>query len=120
MPHGSPIFRDSVFQVVITASYGVIFLAFAPIFIAFVLLLKHHFVSMYERMKVKLYLAFTAFMLVMGFRFCVYTLIEFSHVGFLSVETLRGEIPLYVSEIFIALCYFKIMVSTYKKHKSAV
>ena len=98
-------------------AYGVIFIAFAPLFIVFVLLLKRNFVDMYNRMKVKLYISFIAFMAVMGFRFFVYTLIEFSHLAWLNVETLRGEIPLYVSEIIIALCYLKIMVSLAGKQK---
>ena len=86
-------------------AYGTIFVAFAPLFIAFVLLLKRNFVEMYDRMKLKLYVSFMAFMLVMGFRFTVYVLLQFSHFAWLNVESMRGEIPLYVSEIVITLCY---------------
>ena len=66
-------------------------------------------------MRVKLYVSFLAFMLVMGFRFTVYVLLQFSHVAWLNVESLDGEIPLYVSEILITLCYLKIMVSLSNK-----
>ena len=36
-------------------------------------------------------------------------------MAWLHVETLRGEIPLYISEILIALIYMKIMVTMYRK-----
>ena len=38
-------------------------------------------------------------------------------MAWLDVETLRGEIPLYISEVLIALCYMRIMVSTYQDQK---
>ena len=69
-----------VIKGIMAFSYGLIYIAFAPVFIGFVLLLKRNFVEMYKRMKVKLYISFIAFMLVMGFRFTVYTFIEFCNV----------------------------------------
>ena len=33
------------------------------------------------------------------------------------MESLRGELPMYVSEIIIALCYLKIIVSLYEQQK---
>ena len=102
---------------VMVVAYGIIIVAFAPLFIYFILLLKRHFDSMYRRMKIKLYASFVIFMLVMGFRFFIYTLIQFSNGAWLNVETLDGEIPLYVSEIFIALCYMYLMVSMGNKQK---
>ena len=98
-------------------AYGIIFIVFFPLFIIFIRLLKLSFNDMYQRMKCKLYIAFTVFMIVLGFRFAAYNLIQFSNVSWISVETLRGEIPLYISEIFIAICYLKIMVSLYRKQK---
>ena len=56
-------------------------------------------------------------MTLLGIRIFFYNLIQFTHVAWLSVETLRGEIPLYVSEILIALCYMRVMVDLYQKQK---
>ena len=64
---------------------------------------------MYDRMKVKLHLSFFAFMSLMGFRFTVYVLIEFVDLPWADVQTVRGEIPLYISEILIAVCYMQFM-----------
>ena len=89
--------------------YGIVFVAFAPLFGAFVWLLKRHFRAMYDRMKVKLHLSFFAFMSLMGFRFTVYVLIEFVDLPWADVQTVRGEIPLYISEILIAVCYMQFM-----------
>ena len=60
---------------VMALAYGVIFIAFAPLFLLFVRLLKSNFIEMYYDMKVKLYVSFVAFMAVMGFRFTVYVLL---------------------------------------------
>ena len=93
--------------------YGVIWLAFAPLFILFMLLLKRNFAGMYDRMKVNLSFFFVVFMIVMGFRLFIYYLISFSPSAWANVETIRGEIPLYVSEIFLSLCYMTIMSRQY-------
>ena len=106
-----------VIKGVMAVAYGLIFVAFAPLFILFVRLLKRSFREMYLRMRVKLYVSFLAFMILMGFRFAVYVLLQFSHVAWLNVESLDGEIPLYVSEILITLCYLKIMVSLSNKQR---
>ena len=99
---------------VMAFAYGVIFIAFIPLFIIFVRLLKTHFIEMYDRMKIKLYVTFVGFNLVLAFRYGVYILIQFTEVAWLNVESVRGEIPLYVSEIFISLCYMYIMVNLYQ------
>ena len=104
-------------KVIMSIAYGIILLAFVPLFVAFILLLQRNFDQMYQRMRIKLYISFFVFMLVMGFRYVVYNLIQFSNVGWYNVESVRGEIPLYVSEIFISFCYMKIMTSTYKQQK---
>lgn len=103
---------------VMATAYGIILFAFAPLFVAFVSMLKRNFTDMYARMKVKIYVSFLAFMVVMGFRFTVYVLLQFSHLAWLHVESIDGEIPLYISEILIALCYLKIMVSLAQKQKA--
>ena len=59
-------------------------------------------------------------MLVMGFRFFLYNLLEFSDKSWLSIESLDGEIPLYVSEIFIALCYMRLMVGNASRKQEAL
>lgn len=91
--------------------YGVLMLAFIPLFTAFMQLLKRSFESVYDRMKVRSSIAFTAFMLVLIFRYIVYSFISFATVKWRFIENLRGEIPLYISEILIALCYLKMIVS---------
>ena len=60
---------------VMSAAYGVVFLAFIPLFVAFVLLLKRHSVAMYQRMKYKLYVYFAIFMTLLGIRIFFYNLI---------------------------------------------
>ena len=97
--------------------YSLIFLAFFPLFIVFIRVLKRAFIEVYFRMRLRLYITFAAFMCCTGFRLGAYILIQFSALSWLSVETVRGEIPLYISEIFIALCFMKIMVSQYRKEK---
>ena len=97
--------------------YGITLLAFVALFVYFILLLRRSFVDMYSRMKIKMFLFFAAFLLVMTFRYFVYNLIQFTEVTWLSVETLQGEIPLYISEILIALCYMIIMATGYRKQK---
>lgn len=109
---------DTVLLVVIgvmTAGYSLIFLALFPLFFLFVRLLKSQIPEMYERVKVRLYISFITFMLVLAFRLTAYIIIQFSSLPWLTVETVRGEIPLYISEIFIALCYVKILHTKYRK-----
>ena len=93
--------------------YALIILAFVPLFIAFIRMLKRSFSSVYNKMVVRSSIAFACFMLVLIFRYVVYSLIQFTNVEWAYVETLRGEVPLYVSEIIIALSYLKIIVSLY-------
>ena len=76
-------------------AYGLILIAFIPIFVIFVRLLKDHFVEMYDRMKVKIYITFIGFNALLSFRYLVYLLIQFSKIRWLDVESVRGEIPLY-------------------------
>lgn len=102
---------------VMAVAYGVTIVIFVPLFISFENLLKRSFEPMYRRMKLKIYLTFVGFMSILTFRYLVYNLIQFSSVAWLDVETLRGEIPLYISEVLIALCYMRIMVSTYQDQK---
>lgn len=70
---------------------------------------------MYDRMKVKIYISFVGFNFLLGFRYVVYILLQFTDAAWANVQSIRGEIPLYISEIFISLCYMKIMVSLYDK-----
>ena len=60
---------------VMSAAYGVVFLAFVPLFVAFVLLLKRHSDAMYKRMRVKLYAYFASFMTLLGIRIFFYNMI---------------------------------------------
>ena len=92
----------------------VILFAFFPLFFIFVALMKKSFEPVFHRMKCKLYMSFIMFMLILAFRLVVYIMIQFSNVAFL-VETYRGEIPLYISELIISICYMKIMVSLFNK-----
>ena len=97
-----------------TIAYGIIFLSFVPLFILFTVVLKRQYPGLYARMNVKIIFGSVVFLLVMGLRLTIYILIQFSHVAFL-VETIRGEIPLYISEILITLCYIGIMARFYRK-----
>ena len=103
--------------IALSTCYSLIFLAFFPLFIAFIRVLKRSFIEVYLRMRIRLYITFALFMICVGFRLCAYYVIQFSSLPWLSVETVRGEIPLYISEIFIALCYMKVMSSLYQKEK---
>ena len=55
--------------------YTMIFLAFFPLFIAFIRVLKRAFIEVYLRMRLRLYLTFAAFMICTGFRLAAYILI---------------------------------------------
>ena len=101
-------------------AYAIIFVAFIPLFVAFTLLLRRSFAQMYEKLKVRLFLSAVIFLLVMGFRFVMYIFIEFSLIDWHSLETIRGEIGLYISEIIIAVCYMSLMVSLYRDEKRKV
>ena len=92
-------------KAVMAFEYGLLLVAFVPLFVAFLLLLKRNFESMYHAVKVRISIFFVVSMLVLGFRFVCYNFIQFSHGKWQFVETLRGEIPLYLSEILIAFCY---------------
>lgn len=98
-------------------AYGIIFLAFGPLFILGIVMLKRKYPGMYARLRIKLIAGSSIFMLVMGLRLTIYILIQFSDIAFL-VETIRGEIPLYVSEILITMCYIQAMARFYKKKMS--
>ena len=100
---------------VMAVVYGLIIVMFIPLFVGFILLLKRHFETIYTGIRIRLFIAFMVFMIVMGARFVTYCLIEFSRVSWLGVETIRGEIPLYISEIFISLCYLKILTTQYNR-----
>lgn len=100
-----------------TVAYGIIFMAFAPLFILGIVMLERKYPGMYARMRFKLIAGSIIFMLVMGIRLTIYILIQFSNIAFL-VETYRGEIPLYISEILITMCYIQIMARFYKKKMS--
>ena len=90
-------------------------MAFMPLFIVFITLLRRSFEQMYKRMRVRVCVVFALYWLVMTFRFVVYCFIQFSTTQW--AHELRGEIPLYISEIFIALCYTSIMFRLYRKQK---
>ena len=107
----------TVMEGVMAFEYGVLLLAFIPLFVAFMQLLKRSFEDVYNGMKVRSSIAFTAFMLVLIFRLTVYCLIQFSTVKWVYAENVKGEIPLYISEILIALCYLKMIVSLHQQQK---
>lgn len=94
--------------------YGVLMLAFIPLFTAFMVVLKRSFETVYHRMKVRSSIAFTGFMILLIFRYVVYNLISFSSFRWVYAESVKGEIPLYISEIIIALCYLKLVVSLHQ------
>ena len=56
-------------------------------------------------------------MIVLGFRLVMYNCISFDTFVWIDIETIDAEIPLYISEIFIALCYMKLMVSNARRKK---
>ena len=56
-------------------------------------------------------------MIVLGFRLVMYNCISFDTFGSIDIESIDAEIPLYISEIFIALCYMKLMVSNARRKK---
>ena len=107
----------STIKGVMALEYCVLLLAFVPLFVIFLSVLKRGFVDVYERMKLRSSIAFTLFMIVMGLRLATYTFVQFSRHSRTFMETMRGEIPIYLTEILIALCYLKIIVSLYAQHK---
>ena len=104
----------TVMESIMALEYGVLLLAFIPLFVAFMQLLKRSFEDVYNGMKVRSAIAFTAFMIVLIFRMTVYSMIQFSTVKWVYAENIKGEIPLYISEILIALCYLKMIVSLHQ------
>ena len=64
-----------VFKGVMAFCYGVIVVAFVPLFAAFIMLLKRHFDQIYKSIRVKLYISFVVFMAIMSLRFAMYCLI---------------------------------------------
>ena len=104
-------------KAIMSIAYLLIYLVFFPLFITFLFLLKRHFKSIYYERKIRLLLSFTVFMIVLGFRLVMYNCISFDTFGSIDIESIDAEIPLYISEIFIALCYMKLMVSNARRKK---
>ena len=71
----NPLFYCRVLIGLMSTGYTLIFVAFFPLFVAFISLLKRSFNDMYSRMKCRLYITFTAFMICTGFRLTAYILI---------------------------------------------
>ena len=76
-----------VLIVALSTCYTLIFVAFFPLFIAFIRLIKCSFNDVYLRMRVRLYITFILFQICTGFRLSAYIVIQFSSLPWLSVET---------------------------------
>ena len=107
----------SVMKIIMSIQYSVIIMVFIPLFAVVMHLLRTNFTELFTRVRVKAVLFGVIFIIVLIFRYTCYMVLQFSKENWASVESLRNEIPFYISEVFIALCYLKFMVSLYQKNK---
>ena len=102
----------------IACEYMVTIIIFIPLFVVVMILLMRNFNELFTKVKMRASIFGTIFILVLIFRFLVYLILQFTVNTWLSVETIKGEIPFYVSEIFVSLCYMVFMISLYQKNKN--
>ena len=102
-----------VMKIVLAVEYGLTILIFIPLFIMVMCLLMKNFKDLFVRVKMKATIFGVIFISVLIFRYINYLILQFTSTRWLNVETIKGEIPFYVSEIFVSLCYLKFMVSLY-------
>lgn len=76
--NGNLVVVDRVTKGVMGLEYGLFLIAFLCLFIAFMRVLKRSFEHKYDKIKVCASIAFTAFILLLIFRYAVYILIQFS------------------------------------------
>ena len=88
-----------------------------PLFIVVLSTLKRNFNAFYLKMRFKIFLFIACFMVLLIFRLVFYSFLEFDTTQWQCLETIQGEIPLYISEILIALCYMFFMLYLYSKQK---
>ena len=65
--------------------YGLIFIVFFPLFVAFILLLKKASNDIYRSMRIRLFLTFIIFMIVLGFRYVTYCCFAFSDLELINI-----------------------------------
>ena len=99
----------------LTAAYCLNTLAFIPLFIVVMALLSRQFNSLYLDIRVKVFVIFIVFLAVVIFRFICYLCLSFAHIQWLTVESVQSEIPFYISEISIALCFMYFLISLYTR-----
>ena len=80
--------------------------------------MKKNFPDLYQKVRYKAIIFGSIFIGVLIFRYLVYIVLQFTDTRWLKVESTKGEIPFYISEIFVSLCYLKFMVSLYQKNKN--
>ena len=102
-----------VMKGILAIEYGMTIIIFIPLFIWVMCLLMQNFKELFARVKMKASIFGAIFILVLIFRYINYLILQFTSTRWLNVETIKGEIPFYVSEIFVSLCYLKFMVSLY-------
>ena len=107
-------------KITLSAVYGINILAFIPLFIIVMVLLHRQFISLFSEIKVKVLVIFIVFLAVTIFRFLCYMSLQFKYISFLEVEQVQSEIPFYISEIAIALCFMYFLVRLYTRQMDQV
>ena len=105
----------TVMQWIMSVAYGINILAFIPLFVVVMALLNRQFTSLFREIRLKVLLIFTAFLGVVIFRFLYYLCLSFETIDWMVVTKEESEIPFYISEIAIALCFMYFLVSLYTR-----
>ena len=107
-------------QWTLAVSYGINIFAFIPLFIVVMTLLNRQFRSLFVEIRLKVMIIFMIFLGVIIFRFLYYLCLSFEAIDWIDVRREEAEIPFYISEIAIALCFMYFLVSLYTRQMGQV
>ena len=99
-------------------SYGINILAFIPLYVVVMVLLRLQFALLFQEIQVKSLVIFLAFLTIVIFRYIYYLCLSFVkvHIEWMDIKQVHSEIPFYISEVAISICFMYFLVRLYTKH----
>lgn len=107
-----------IMAIVLSVIYGLIALAFIPLFLVVIKELKYAFPDLYEERKCRLSMMFLFFIVITLFRLAAYLCIQFETFQWLSIEDPRDEVPFYISELLLCVGYSILLIKAFGTNPS--
>ena len=105
-------------KLIMAISYGINILAFVPLYAVVMVLLRVQFALLFQEIRFKSLFIFLSFLTIVVFRYIYYLCLSFVkvHIKWMDIQQVHSEIPFYISEIAISICFMYFLVSLYTKH----